>query len=127
MGIKPPQEKFKIPDMINGIAAQSASGGRAECMVRRRTVPVTDVDFHAQFPAVGHLLGCRELLCAESLEFPDFTKRARELAERADLDDCFRPKFWKGLRWFALVEPNDDVVPIRAKFGQRADSDPTMA
>jgi hypothetical protein len=27
----------------------------------------------------------------------------------------------------ALVEPNDDVVPIRAKFGQRVDSDPTIA
>ena len=46
--------------------------------------------------------------------------------ERITLDDCFRPEFWKELRWFALVEPNDHVVPMRAKFGQREDSDPTL-
>jgi hypothetical protein len=42
-------------------------------MIRRTPVPVTYVDFHAQFPAVSKLLGCREISCAESLEFPDFT------------------------------------------------------
>jgi hypothetical protein len=106
---------------------QASAGGRAECMIRQTPVPVTYVDFHAQFPAVSHLLNCREILCAKRLDFPDYTKGARQLVGRATLDDCFRPKFWKGLRWFALVEANDDVVPIRAKFGQRADSDPTMA
>ena len=50
MGIKPPQEKFKIPDRINGIATQASAAGRAECLIRRTPVPVTYVDFHAQFP-----------------------------------------------------------------------------
>ena len=127
MGIKPPQEKFRIPDRINGIAAQASAGGRAECLIRRTPVPVTYVDFHAQFPSVSYLLGCHELLCAESLEFPVFTAGARQIVERVELEDCFRPAFWRQLRWFALVEPDDDVVPMRAKFGQRVDSDPTMA
>jgi hypothetical protein len=126
MGIKPPQEKFKIPDRINGIATQASAGGRAECMIRQTPVPVTYVDFHAQFPAVSKLLGCREISCAESLEFSDFTAGARQMVERAELEDCFRPAFWRQLRWFALVEPNEDIVPIRAKFGLRADSDPTL-
>jgi hypothetical protein len=127
MGIKPPQEKFKIPDRINGIATQASAGGRAECMIRQTSVPVTYVDFHAQFPAVSKLLGCGEISCAESLEFFDFTAGARQMVERASLDDCFRPAFWKQLRCLVLVEPNDDVVPMRAKFGLRADSDPTLA
>jgi hypothetical protein len=127
MGIKPPQEKFEIPDRINGIAMQASAGGRAECMIRRTPQPVTYVDFHAQFPAVSYMLGCRELLCAESLEFHEFTTGAREMVERAGLDDCFRPAFWKQLRWFALVEPHEDIVPIRAKFALRADSNPTLA
>ncbi len=127
MGIRPPQEQFKIPDRINGIATQAFAGGRAECMIRQTPVPVTYIDFHAQFPAVSKLLDCREILCAESLEFPDFTAEAREMVKRVELEDCFRPAFWKHLRWFALVEPNEDVVPIRAKFSQRADSDPTLA
>lgn len=126
MGIKPPQEKFKIPDEINGIAMQALAAGRAECMIRRTPVPVTYVDFHAQFPAVSTLLNCREILCAESLEFADCTAEARDMMERVTLDDCSRPAFWKQLRWYALVEPQEDVVPMRAKFGKRDDSDPTL-
>jgi hypothetical protein len=126
MGIKPPQEKFKIPDRINGIATQASAGGRAECMIRGTPQPVTYLDFHPQFPAVSKLLDCHEILCAESLEFPGFTAEAHGIVERVELEDCFRPAFWKHLRWYALVEPNDDVVPIRAKFGLRADSDPTL-
>src|SRR5260370_38607170 len=80
MGIKPPQEKFKIPDRINGIAAQAAAGGRGECIIRKTPLPVTYLDFHAQYPAVSHRLGFRELLCAESLEFPDFTRGARQMS-----------------------------------------------
>ena len=96
-------------------------------MIRQTPLPVAYVDFHGQFPAVSKLLDCREILCAESLEFPDFTAEALEMVEQVDLDDCFRPAFWRQLRWYALVEPHDDVVPIRAKFGLRADSDPTLA
>ncbi len=126
MGITPPKEKFNIPDRINGIAMQALVAGRAECVIRRTPLPVTYVDFHAQFPAVSKLLNCREILCAESLEFRDFTAQAREILERTTRDGCFRSAFWKQLRWYALVEPQEDVVPIRAKFGQREDFDPTI-
>jgi hypothetical protein len=127
MGIKPPQEKFKIPDRINGIASQTEAGGRAGCVVRQTLVPCTYVDFQAQFPSVSKLMRLREVLCAETVEFRDFAAGARRMLERAKLDDCFRPAFWKKLRWFALVEANEDVVPTRAKFGVRADSEPTLA
>jgi hypothetical protein len=48
---------------------QAFVAGRAECTIRRTPVPITYLDFHAQFPAVSNLLDCREILCAESLEF----------------------------------------------------------
>ncbi|MGI9104521.1 MAG: hypothetical protein ACR2IF_18920 [Terriglobales bacterium] len=126
MGIKPPQQKFNISDRINGIAMQALAAGRAECNIPRTVLPITYVDFTSQFPACSSLLDCREILCAESLDFPDFTTEAREIVERATLADCFRPAFWKRLRWFALVEPNEDVLPMRAKFGKREDADPTL-
>ncbi len=75
---------------------------------------------------MSNLLNCREILCAESLEFADFTAGAREMVERVTLDDCLSPGFWKQLRWYALVEPEEDVVPMRAKFGKSGDSDPTL-
>ncbi len=126
LGIKPPQQQFNIPHGIHGIAEQAFVAGRAECTIRRTLLPVTYLDFHAQFPAVSKLLDCREILCAESLEFADFTAGAREMVERTTVDDCFRPEFWKRSRWFTLVEPNEDVLRTRAKFGQREDSDPTL-
>jgi len=126
MGITPPEKKFLIPDRIHGIHMQASVAGRAEATIRRTPVPVTYVDFHAQFPAVSSLLNCREILCAESLEFCDFTAGARGMLKRVTHTDCFRPALWKQLRWFALVEPCEDVVPMRAKFGQRDDSDPTL-
>jgi hypothetical protein len=70
MGIKPPEKKFKIPNRINGIAMQAFVAGRAECTTTRTVVPITYLDFRTQFPAVSHLLGCREILCAKSLKFP---------------------------------------------------------
>jgi len=127
MGIKPPQEKFTIPDRIHGIAMQSFFAGRAECTITRTPVPVTYVDFHAQFPAVSKLLDCREILCAESLKFRDFTAEAREMVERVTLEDCRRPEFWKQMHWFALVQPCEDVVPMRAKFARKDDAEPTLA
>lgn len=127
IGVEPPQQKFGISDHINGVALQAFFAGRAECLIRRTPVPVTYVDFHAQFPAVSSLLNCREMLCAQSLDFADFTVEARKMIEGATLDDSFRPEYWKQLRWLALVEPNDDVVPMRARFGRREDADPTLA
>jgi hypothetical protein len=127
MGIKPPQKKFNIPDRINGIAMQALFAGRAECTITRTPVPVTYLDFHAQFPAVSSLLDCREILCAERLGFREFTAGARQMVKRITLKDCYRPAFWKQFRWFALVEVQEDVVPMRAKFAQREDSDPTLA
>ncbi len=125
MGIEPPQ-KLGIPNEVSGIASQAFFAGRAECTIRRTPLPVTYVDFHAQFPAVSKLLACREMLCATSLDFPNFTAAAREMVQRTTLHDCFRPEFWSQLRWYALVEPHEDVVPMRANFGQREGSDPTL-
>jgi len=127
MGIVPPQQKFRIPNKINGIAMQAFAAGRVECLIRRTPMPVVYLDYHAQFPAVSRLLGCRRILCAEKLEFADFTAKARRIANRATLDDCLHPEFWERLLWFALVEPDEDVVPMRAKFAQREGSDPTLA
>jgi len=60
------------------------------------------LDFYALFPAVSKLLDCREISCAASLEFPDFTAGARQMAERVELEDCFRPRLACTVR----VSPN---------------------
>jgi hypothetical protein len=83
MGIQPPQGKFNITDHISGIAEQSFFAGRAETAAVRTPLPVTYVDFFSQFPAISSLLDCRGILCAQNLDFPDFTNGARNITERA--------------------------------------------
>ena len=126
MGIKPPSRnsKFRTASMELPCRRFLLDVWNARSGER---LPIVYVDVHAQFPAVSKSLDLREILCAENLEFPDFTAKAREMVERVTVDDCLRPAFWKHLRWFALVEPSEDVVPMRAKFGQREDSNPTLA
>ncbi len=32
------------------------------------------------------------------------------------IESCFQPSFWRKLRFFVLVQPNDDILPVRAPF-----------
>ncbi len=115
-----------VSDYGNGIAMQAMAAGRAECCVRRTVVPVTYVDFHAQYPAVYGLQKCRELATAERLELTRWTKEARELAETVTLERCLQPDFWPQLRFFALVESEGSILPSRCRYSSREDSDPTL-
>jgi hypothetical protein len=55
-----------------------------------------------------------------------FTAGAREVIESVTLDDCFQTEFWKeDLRWFALVEPHEDVVPVKSLRSEEG-SDPSL-
>lgn len=78
MGIKPPQENFKVSDNMNGVAEQAFFAGRAECTIRRTPVRVTYVDFQAQFPAVSSLLNCGNYCALRTGNLPIFQRvRAR--------------------------------------------------
>jgi hypothetical protein len=118
MGIKPPSTKFKVPDYIQGIAAQAYFGGRAECRIRNTPVPVVLTDFSSQYPTINSLLGNPEVLVAESLSFEDATEDVRSFIERVTLDDCFKPDTWKQMKFFARIRPDGDVLPVRAEYNE---------
>src|ERR1019366_24112 len=116
MNIVPPARKFSTSDEIQGIASQGYFGGRAECKIRNTPVPVVLTDFSSQYPTVNSLLGNPEVLVAESLSFEDATEEIRSLVENIELGDCFDQKVWKQFKFFALVKPEKDVMPVRAEF-----------
>ena len=39
--------------------------------------------------------------------------------ESLTLDDCFKSEFWPTLTGFALVVPNDDILPVRAAYNAK--------
>lgn len=124
--VKPPF----CSDKLNGIAQQSTIAGRVEAKVRRVSVPVTYVDFHAQFPAISGLLKCRELATAERLELCRFTKEMREIAAMEPgklLERCLDPKFWASfLRSFVKVQPEESVLPARCHYSEGEGFDPVI-
>jgi len=116
MGITPPKEKFAVSNYIHGVASQAYFGGRAECRIRNTPLPVVLTDFSSQYPTINSLLGNREVLIAESLSFKDATAEVRALVEQITLDDCFNPSYWKKMKFFARIRPDEDVVPVRAEY-----------
>ena len=111
-----PSTKVKDAEVAYGIFMQSYFGGRAECRIRNWEVPTCPVDFMSQYPTVNELLGNWEILTAESVTFPDATDEIRELLSRVTLERCFDRKFWLKFRFFALVCPDNDILPVRTVY-----------
>jgi hypothetical protein len=116
MGIIPPAEKFTIVPKYHGIAMQTYYGGRSETRIRCTEVPVVPVDFTSEYPTCCALLDLFDILTAQSITFEDDTKNIRRLIKRISLDRCFDPKIWKEFRFFALVEPDNDILPVRTVY-----------
>lgn len=119
MKITPPAEKFKPSNEILGIAMQGYFGGRAECHIRRTRVPVMRLDFLSQYPTVNTLLNNWEILTADSVSFPDATDEVQNRLNKITLDACFDPELWRECRFFALVQPDHDIFPVRAAYNDR--------
>jgi hypothetical protein len=117
MKIKPPSQKFDIPNEILGIAMESYAGGRAETYVRHEEVPVVPLDFTSEYSTTCVLLGLWDLLTAESLSIDDATLDVQRLLNRITLAACFERELWPDFRFFALIQPSDDViVPVRTSY-----------
>ena len=117
-GITPPLEKFSsVPREVLGYAMTAYYGGRAEVRIRRVEMPVTYCDFLSMYPTVNSLMGLWRLLIAGEVECVDATDEVREFLTGTTAEDCFRPETWRSLLAFALVEPNGDILPVRAEYG----------
>lgn len=118
MGIIRPAEKFSVPNERLGIAMQSYYGGRSETRIRRAEVPVVPVDFTSEYPSVCALLGLFDVLTAKSLKFEDDTENVSRFLKRITLKGCFRPAMWERCRFFALVKPDADILPVRTVYNE---------
>jgi hypothetical protein len=116
MGVTPPKDKFRTTHRALGIAMQAYYGGRAECRIRHVPVPIVHTDFTSQYPSVNAFLGNGDVLTAEKLSFDDATIEIRKLLSRVTLEGAFSPSFWKQLKFFALVRPDQDILPVRAVY-----------
>ena len=119
MNIARPKKQSAVSNKELGIAMQAYYGGRAEARIRKTSVPVVLTDFTSQYPTVNALLGNFELLTAETISFEDCTEEVKEMLASTKLEDTFSRYFWRKLPFFALVEPDHDVLPVRTVYNGR--------
>lgn len=119
MGIRPVLERQPdFPKDVLGWAMAAYYGGRAECRIRKVGVPVTYVDYLSMYSSVNILMGLWCFLVATRIETDNATEDARRLLAEVDLDRCFDPALWPELPVLVQVEPDGDVLPVRAKYGK---------
>jgi hypothetical protein len=116
MGIRKPAEKFKLSNKELGIAMQSYYGGRSETRIRWAEVPVVPVDFTSEYPTCCALLNLFDVLTAKSVTLKEDSKNIRRLINSISPEDCFDPATWKQFNFFALVQPDKDILPVRTVY-----------
>ena len=117
MGIKPPLRRNKtFPKEVLGYAMASYYGGRAECHIRKTRVPVVYCDFLSMYPTVNSLMGLWDFLTAETVTTEDRTDASRDLLASITIDDCFLSATWKEFTVLCELDPDEDVVPVRADY-----------
>ncbi len=117
MGVIPPDQKFQLGEKTKGICMQPYYGGRAEIRIRHSPVPVVYTDFTSQYPTVNTLLGLWSLLTAEKVRVRDVTQEVQALLQSLTLDRLLDQRTWPKLAFFALIQPDGDILPVRTIYG----------
>jgi len=117
MGITPVLDRlpnFPRPEL--GYSMAAFFGGRAECRIRRTPVPVALVDYTSMYPTVSALMDLYPLKIAQDIEIQDTTEHVIDLLETMTLERCLDPETWKEFVGCALIQPDEDVLPVRAAY-----------
>lgn len=118
MGVIQPEQKFHLDDKVLGVCAQSYFGGRSEIRIRHTSVPIVYTDFLSQYPTVNTLLGLWRVLTAKKIRVREATPDVEKFLKSVDVNQLLDPKTWPKLNFFALIQPDGDVLPVRAVYGE---------
>ncbi len=123
MGVAPLLAKqTDFPREIFGKAMCAYYGGRAEIRIRREVRQVLYTDFKSMYPTVNALMGLWKYVIADKITTRDATAEVRELLDRVTLADLQSKDVWPKLTVLVRVRPNDDLLPVRAKYDDRSNT-----
>jgi hypothetical protein len=123
LGVTPHHDRADpLPPRVQGWFLSAFYGGRAECRICRTPVPVSLVDFISMYPTLFALMGLWDYGIAERLDTVDATGEVRELLAAVTVDAVFDPALWPQLVGIALVQPDGDILPVRARYDDRKDT-----
>lgn len=105
-----------IPRSIFGTTMATYYGGRAEVRIRRTVIQVLYCDFKSMYPTVNALMGLWPFVIADQLLWHDATTETQALLDRITTTDLQIPATWQSLKVLARVRPDNDILPVRAKY-----------
>ena len=118
MSVKPWREvQPTFPPETLGAILSTYYGGRAEVHIRREIVRVLYCDFMSMYPTVCTLQGLWKFVTAKGISTRRATRQVREFLERTMLSDLQRPETWLLLATIVKVRPEDNILPLRARYG----------
>lgn len=119
MGIKPWREtQPDFPPQMIGEIMSTYFGGRAEVHIRREKREVLYCDFLSMYPTVCTLMGLWRFVIAEGITWRDATAETQALLDRVDIGDMLDRSAWGDLTTLVQLRPDDDILPVRARYAE---------
>jgi len=111
-----------FPEDILGYAMSAYYGGRTEVRIRKKSIPVTYLDFTSMYPTVYSLLRLDNFLKAKKIKYYDNTENVNRFIENLTIEDLRNPETWQRNEMHSIVKikPNDDILPIRMEYANIA-------
>ena len=108
-----------FPDEVIGNIMSCYYGGRTECKIRRTPLNVDLLDFLSMYPTVCTLQNLWQFVIADHIKSTDATQEIVNFVDNFELNHVRKRDTWAKLQAIVLVEPEGDVLPIRAQFGDK--------
>ena len=118
MGVDPWREvQPDLDPRMTGIILSTYYGGRTEVRIRRQVRQVAYCDFLSMYPTVCVLMNLWRFITASGIRHRDATEETRNFLETLTPEIMQRPATWLFLHVLVQVMPDDDLFPVRAKYG----------
>jgi hypothetical protein len=119
MGIRPWQKVQRdFPPELIGIIMSTYYGGRAEVHFRRAIAQVLYCDFLSMYPTVCTLMGLFRYVIATGVDWTETTTRTQAWLDAVTEADFQKQLKWRQLTTLVQVQPDDEIFPVRAKYGE---------
>ena len=119
LGIIPHSHYNTMSAEIKGMIMTSYFGGRCECRIKDTPVKVTVLDFTSMYPSMFNISGLYDFLISDKIDYKEDTEQVTALLENIKLEDLRKPDTWKKLNVIVELSPDDDILPVRAKYDGR--------
>ena len=103
---------------IFGSIMSTYFGGRSEVHIRRKPTRVLYCDFLSMYPTVCTLMKFWDFVIAKGIATRDSTKETAAWLQSVTPADLQKPDSWRRLTTIVQLQPDDDILPVRAQYGE---------